>query len=150
MICELSIDNLTGETKYLTPWVHLSFDPWPGTRFVAVDGKDEGYAETDIYWGGHPAQAGKPLRLVLTDGAGKMSVVFGASPDHLLGVSGMLPVSGEFHQASAELRYDTLALGSAPALARRQLPGGHRGLAALGDGGAVRAGQRDGTFRGGP
>ena len=49
LICELTIANATLETKYLTPWVHLSYAPWPADRWVVLDGKRATYAETDIY-----------------------------------------------------------------------------------------------------
>jgi len=106
---DLTVRNLSKETKYLSPWLHNSFTGWATERFMVEDGARAEYAETDIYWGCHTAN-GKSLRAVLGDGT--TCAVLGAAPDLL---AGMYAAPAEanaaaFTQASAELRYDGLAL----------------------------------------
>jgi|GEM_PF-927594 len=108
--CTLAITNTGHETKYLTPWVHLAFNPWPRDRWVVTDGRRDPYEETEIYWGGHVCRKGSTIRLVHAGQDGTMHAFLGAATDHLRGVCGMLPVPGEFAQSSSELRYDTVEL----------------------------------------
>jgi hypothetical protein len=110
LICDMTISNLGAETKYVTPWVHLSFTPWPSERWVAVNGERQEYRIADIYWGEHLVPPGAAAALVLADPARRFYGVLGAATDRVRGLCGMLPVKDEFHQASAELRGATVVL----------------------------------------
>ena len=112
LLCDLTITNVTDHVKYITPWVHSAFDPWPAEHFVAIGGENKGYEDTDIYWGSHLAEPGRPMRMVLADKEGALFAVFGAAADCLKSMCGMMPVPGEFHQATAELRCLTIELGA--------------------------------------
>jgi len=106
---DLTVRNLTEETKYLSPWLHNSFAGWATELFMVENGMRVEYADTDIYWGCHTAN-GKSLRAVLGDGI--MYAVLGAAPNLLAGMyaSPAEPNPTAFTQASAELRYDGLEL----------------------------------------
>ncbi|MHB9110037.1 MAG: dienelactone hydrolase family protein [Armatimonadota bacterium] len=106
---DLTVRNLTEETKYLSPWLHNSFADWATGLFMVEDGARAEYADTDIYWGCHIAN-GKSLRAVL--GNGTDYAVLGAAPDLLAGMYAepARPAPGAFTQASAELRFDGLDL----------------------------------------
>jgi dienelactone hydrolase len=106
---DLTVRNLSQETKYLSPWLHNSFTDWATELFMVEDGRRTEYADTDIYWGCHVAD-GKSLRAVL--GGGGTYAVLGATPDLLAGMyaAPAEPLPGAFTQASAELRYDALEL----------------------------------------
>jgi len=106
---DLTVRNLSRETKYLSPWLHNSFAGWATELFMVEDGRRAEFADTDIYWGCHLAD-GKSLRAVLGDGV--THAVLGAAPDLLAGMYAdpARPAPGTFTQASLELRYDGLEL----------------------------------------
>lgn len=110
---ELEITNLTGETRRLTPWLHNHFHGWVHDAFVVVAGEKQPCLWQDIYWAGHRAEPGKPMRLVHASRDGAFQVVLGASSDWLAGMVSM--TRADFGDASTdgcmELRGRTLALG---------------------------------------
>lgn len=109
-VCELTITNLGRETKYVTPWLHLSFAPWHAHRWVVVNGRREVFRDTEIYWASHLIPPGATAALVHADAAGTLFAVLGTPSDHVRGLASMLPVPGEFLQSSCELRGQTIVL----------------------------------------
>lgn len=113
---EVIITNTTDHTKYLTPWLHSSFTPWPAELFMVENGERRPYLDTDIYWGCHVVSPGSTVRMVQSEaadaksGTPALSVVTGVATDHLAGLCGMMPIAGEFLQATSELRFRTLDL----------------------------------------
>jgi hypothetical protein len=101
--CELTITNLSGETKYLTPWVHLSLAPWPARHWMVVNGERQEYNDTDVYWGSHLVPPDATVAVVQA-ADGDRCAVLGANSRHVRGLSSMLPIPGEFHQSAPELR----------------------------------------------
>ena len=110
LVCDLALHNLSDETKYLTPWIHCSFAPWPRAQWVAVDGERQEYFDEEIYWGSHLVPPGKLACLVQSDAEKKRFAVLGANTNHLRGLSGLLPVAGEWLQSTSELRGASLEL----------------------------------------
>ncbi|NQU11206.1 hypothetical protein HQ590_10475, partial [bacterium] len=104
IVCDLTITNLSGEPKYVTPWLHLSFAPWPVDRWVVVGDQRQDYTDTEVYWGSHLVPRGTAAALVHADPAGKLFAVLGTATDQVRGLAAMLPVPGEFLQSSSELR----------------------------------------------
>ncbi|MCX5661402.1 MAG: hypothetical protein NTW19_17105 [Planctomycetota bacterium] len=110
LVCDMTITNVSGQTRYFTPWMHSSFADWPDRCWVVVNGKKEPYQSRDIYWGDHLATPGSEMRLVHASADGKLFSVLGGSTEHLKGMSALLPVPGEFHQSPTELRHTTIEL----------------------------------------
>jgi dienelactone hydrolase len=110
LVCDLTLTNLSDETKYLTPWIHSSFAPWSSERWVTINGERQEYRDTEIYWGAHLVPPHTTASVVQGDAGGKLFAVLGAATDHLRGLCGMLPIKGEFHQAASELRGAALEL----------------------------------------
>lgn len=110
MTCEISVTNLGRERKYVTPWVHMNFTDWPDRSWVVLDGERQAYNDTDIYWGNHVARPGQSMRMVHADAADKVFAVLGADTTHVKGMTSMLPVAGEFLEATSETRGRTVTL----------------------------------------
>lgn len=110
LACELTITNLTAETKYFTPWLHNSFSMFPREMFVTFDDDRTKYRDTDIYWGSHAVQPGKAMRMIHGDAGGEHFFVTGGPSDAMAGMCGYLPIPGDFLQSTAELRFRTVTL----------------------------------------
>lgn len=108
--CTITITNLGTRTKYLSPWVHNSYTPWPGELFSVRDGRREDYNDTDIYWGSHVADGASTMHMVHRQPSDNVTCVLGAAATPLKGMCGYLPIAGQFEQATAELRYATVDL----------------------------------------
>jgi hypothetical protein len=50
-VCELTITNLSRESKCITPWLHLAFTPWHADRWVVIGDQRQDHQDTEIYWG---------------------------------------------------------------------------------------------------
>lgn len=111
LLCEVTITNTTADRKHLTPWLHHSFEPWPRERWMVSGGERREYLDSEIYWGSHLVEPGRSMRMVHADAAGELFAVLGAATGELRGMAGLLPIPGEFHQSSSELRYRTIDLG---------------------------------------
>jgi len=110
LVCEVTLTNLSGETKYLTPWIHSAFEPWPAQKWVTVDGERQEYNDTEIYWGAHKVPNDATACMVQGDATGNLFAVLGAHGEHARGLSCMLPIPGEFLQSATEVRGENIAL----------------------------------------
>ena len=108
ILCELAITNLSRERKYVTPWLHNCLIDFAQQRSVHVAGQREPDADTDSDWSAHAALMDAAMPIV-PEGRG-LCCVLGAEATHLAGMAAMLPVPGEFHESTCELRGRTLTL----------------------------------------
>lgn len=110
----VQVQNVTDETKYLTPWLHNALGRWATDMFMVSGGQQVPYHEEDIYWGCHLVKEGQPLRGVLSDAQQKTFAVLGAAPGPLAGMY-LAPAQPDvppelFSQSNLELRYKSVVL----------------------------------------
>ncbi len=98
-LVELSITNLTNETRLISPWLHNQFGGWVRDAFVVIGGEQQPYLWQD-FWGGHRAVAGKPMRLVHAREDGTLCAVLGTSPEWLVGMASY--TRADFGESSTE------------------------------------------------
>lgn len=109
---EIAITNLTTETRRVTPWLQSHFHGWVHDAFVVANGEKQDYLWDDIYWAGHRAVPGAPMRLLCASRDGARTVVLGADSAWLAGMAAY--TRHDFGEASTdgcmELRGQTITL----------------------------------------
>ncbi len=84
---ELRFSNLADDVRWISPWLHNSFQGWVERSFVVIDGQPERYLWLDQYWGSHRAPPDRPMRLVQTSPDGQLWAVLGAHTGWLDGMA---------------------------------------------------------------